>query len=283
MVGQQHRETPPTTRQLPGWQLGQPEAEAYEQHLVPVFMAQGAQFLIEIAGLGAGERVLDVATGTGIVARTAAPRVGTEGKVAALDLNEHMLAVAQREATGVQPGIEWRIGDAQHLPYPDAAFDVVFCQQGLQFFPNRGAALAEFHRVLAPEGRVALSLMRPLAHNPSYEILASVVERYLGPEAAGILRSPFAALGAGDLRALLTDAGFQNVTIIIGIGPARYAAVEEFVTQEMGSSPLARAFAALPDHTRTALLQDAHEGLRAHLDDQGIVFPTEVYLVSGRR
>ncbi|MGH9860318.1 MAG: methyltransferase domain-containing protein, partial [Candidatus Acidiferrales bacterium] len=109
--------------QLAQWQLEKRSAEAYEQNLVPLLFAPGAHFLVELAALEAGERVLDVACGTGIVARTAAVRVGAAGKVAGLDKNESMLEVARRTSQEISPAIEWRQGNADALPFAGAAFD----------------------------------------------------------------------------------------------------------------------------------------------------------------
>ena len=278
MATQQHTQAESRT-----WQLQGDSAEAYERHLVPQFMAQGAQILVSLAGLGEGDRVLDVATGTGIVARTAAPVVGATGSIDAVDLNTSMLAVARKQSAGLQPAITWRLGDAHDLPYRDATFDVVFCQQGLQFFRERDTALAEMYRVLVPGGRVAVSLMRSVEHNPSYRILADVVARYLDPEAGATLVSPFARISTAELRDLMTATGFREVQIIHGHAPARYESVEEFARLEASSSPLATSFGALPEHERETLLQDLRVALGDYVDDQGIVFPTAIYVATGKR
>src|ERR687897_863199 len=199
-------------RQWEGWQLEASSAEAYERYLVPLLFAPGAQYLIELAGLGTGERVLDV---------------------------------ARKVSSDVSPAIEWRKGDATDMPLPDRAFDVVFCQQALQFFPDRQAALGEMHRVLAPNGRLALSVLRSIEHNPGYRLLAEAFERHAGPDAGSMMRSPFRSLSAGELRDLITGAGFRDVRILLGIGPVRYPSAEEFVHQEAASSPLAGSILSL--------------------------------------
>ena len=265
------------------WQLREESAEAYERHLVPQFMAQGAQILVGLAGLDEGERVLDVATGTGIVARTAAPVVGSAGSVDAVDLNRSMLALARKLAAGLKPAIEWRLGSAQELPYQDATFDVVFCQQGLQFFPDRPGALAEMYRVLAPGGRIALSLMRSVEHNPSYSILADVISRYLGPEAGEVVTSPFAPVSTPELRNLLISAGFREVKIIHGHAPARYDSAEAFARLEASSSPLAAAFDALTAQDRDSMRRDLDNAMSEYVDDQGLVFPTAVHVALAQR
>jgi ubiquinone/menaquinone biosynthesis C-methylase UbiE len=266
-----------------GWQLEESSAEAYERYLVPLLFAPGAEYLIELAELGLGERVLDVACGTGIVARSAAQRVGSGGTVVGLDINEGMLEVARKVSSDARTAIEWQQGEATDLPLPDGAFDVVFCQQALQFFPDRLAALREMHRVLAPNGRLALSVLRSTEHNPGYRLLAEALERHVGPEAGSMMRSPFSSLSADELRELITGAGFGEVRILLGISPVRYPSAEKLLRWEGSSSPLAGPIRALSEDVREALIQDLGKSLRTYTDDDGIVFPAETYLAVAHR
>ena len=121
------------------WQLEGSAAELYERHLVPAISSLWAADLVERAAPQAGERVLDVACGTGIVARLAAERMGL-GHVVGLDLNAAMLAVARSLPYGPGPAIEWHEGSVLDMPFPDDLFDLCLCQLGLQFFPDRVAA-----------------------------------------------------------------------------------------------------------------------------------------------
>lgn len=268
---------------LEQWQLDGNSAEAYERYLVPLLFAPGAEALIDLAGLEPGERVLDVACGTGIVARCAAPHVGTDGRVVGLDVNEGMLEVARTVAADIQPAITWQHGDALNLPLSDATFDVAFCQQGLQFISDRGAALREMHRVLAPEGRLALSILRPIEHNSGWALLADVLEQHAGLEGGAMMRSPFAAFSMEDLRALITEAGFRDPTITIEIGPVRYPSAEEFLRREAASSPLAGPIGALDEKKRWAMVEDIEVALQPHMDDKGIIFPSATYLALAYR
>jgi len=157
-------------------------AELFERYRVPAIFGPWAADLVALAALQPGEWVLDVACGTGVVARLAAQRVGPTGTVVGLDLEPEMLAVAH--ALPPPPGapITWHEGDASAMPLADAAFDVVLCQQRVQFFPDRTAALHEMYRVLAPGGRLALSVWRALQHNPYSAAEAATVSRYVSPE-----------------------------------------------------------------------------------------------------
>ncbi len=135
-------------------------AENYERHFVPAIGAPLGADLVETAQIRAGERVLDVACGTGVIARLAAQRAGANGTVAGLDLNPGMLTVA-RSATPSGMTIEWHEGSAEEMPLPDSSFDVVLCQMGLQFVPDKSAALREMHRTLKPGGRLTLNVPGP--------------------------------------------------------------------------------------------------------------------------
>ena len=141
------------------WQVAGSAPEVYERELVPAVFGVWAPILVELAQPGPGERVVDVACGTGIVARIAATRVGPTGAVVGVDLNPGMLSVARSVvSTDSRSGgpLQWQEASADKLPFPDGSFDVVYCQLGLQFFADRAAALREMRRVLGPGGRLAL-------------------------------------------------------------------------------------------------------------------------------
>lgn len=274
---------PDQGHQSGGWQLEESGPEAYERYLVPELFAPWADQLVERSGLRPGDRVLDVGCGTGIVARRAAPQVGYDGDVVGLDLSEGMLEVAKSTSTEIRPPIEWRQGDATELPFDEEAFDVVFCQQVLQFIPDPGAALREMCRVLAPGGRLVMGVLRSLEVNRAYVVLADALEAHVGDEAAGIMRSPFSAWDASDLRTLIQEAGFQEVTITIDIRSLRYPSVDEFLRREAASSPLAGPFGSVSSSVRSALLSDLEGALKVHTDDHGVVFPIETYVAIARR
>lgn len=112
-------------------------AENYERHFVPAIGGPVADLTLEVASPHAGERFLDVACGTGVVARLAADAVGPSGAVTGLDLAADMIDVARRAPAPAEPRIEWHVGDAASLPFPDASYDAVVCQMGLMFMPTR--------------------------------------------------------------------------------------------------------------------------------------------------
>jgi ubiquinone/menaquinone biosynthesis C-methylase UbiE len=269
-------------RSSTGWQLDRRAPEAYERYLVPAVLETWVDPLLDRAGVSEGDRVLDLACGTGVVARRVAARVGDTGSVVGFDVNEGMLAVAEETAAGVQPAIEWRQGDATDLPFPDGSFDIVCCQQALQFFDDRPTALGEARRVLAPDGRLAASVWRPLEYQPGYVVLAEALERHVGEEAGGMMRSPFPAWDGEDLRTLARDAGFDEVTLTIEVDSGRYPSAEEFVRREAASSPLAEPIGAVGPRARDELIRDVASGIEAYTDDEGVVLPMETHVLVAR-
>jgi SAM-dependent methyltransferase len=265
---------------LAGWQLERASAEAYERYGVPAWSRALAQGLLRIAAPGPGERLLDVACGTGIVARLAAEAVGEAGSVCGVDLNEAMLAVARDAGWGVRPPIDWRQGDAAALPVDDESADVVTCQQALQFLPDREAALRELRRVLVPGGRVAVSVLRPIRHNPGWEALAVLLERHTGSSA---LRAPFPELDAAELRELATSAGFRRVRVQIVVATAHYPSPEHVIRWEAALAPPGGPQLDLAGETGTALVRDYARAIGAYVDDDGVRFPQETWVVTGRR
>jgi ubiquinone/menaquinone biosynthesis C-methylase UbiE len=190
-------------------------AEEYERVLVPGMFVPCTQLLLQRAAPGSAERVLDLACGTGIVARTVAARIGSGGSIVALDPMPGMLAVARSRPPADGAPIEWREGDAAALDFGDNTFDLVLCQQGLQFFPDRPKALAEARRVLKNGGRIALAVWRGREAQPLFDAMCEVELRHLAP--LGVTREEieaFLSLGdADEIRRLLADAGFSNIKI----------------------------------------------------------------------
>ncbi|HET8576256.1 MAG TPA: class I SAM-dependent methyltransferase, partial [Methylomirabilota bacterium] len=237
------------------WQVAGNAAEIYERALVPAVFSAWAPLVIELANPQPGARVVDVACGTGVVARLVARRVGPTGQVVGLDLNPGMLAVAASIVSN-EPAttgrIRWQEANATKMPLPDAAFDIVYCQLGLQFFPDRPAALREMFRVLAPGGRLGLMVWRGIEHSPGFAALAEALARHGSPEAAGIMRAPFGLADAEELRSLIAAAGFGDITIRPVPGTVRFPSVVRFVQDYVAGSPLAGHVAKLSDEARAA-------------------------------
>ena len=252
-------------------------AEMYEHYFVPAMFLPWATILLRHAALQSGERVLDVACGTGIVARQAAPLVGTDGQIVALDMNTAMLAVARALPVPSGATINWQEGNAMALPFPDGAFDVVLCQHGLQFVPNRAGAVREMRRVLAPGGRALVIVLQALARHPVFEALMESVARHLSLPVSAVM-TPFALCDADELRTLFTAAGFKKVDILAESTTVRFPEPERFVPLAVISSAAAvPAFAQLEAPARAALLEsvrgEIEPTIRRYCDADVVTFP----------
>lgn len=265
------------------WQLGGNAPEVYETQLVPAIFAPWASLLVVQAALRAGERVLDVACGTGVVTRLIAPQVGPTGHVVGLDLNQDMLAQARALSLPEGAAVEWREGDASALPFDVSTFDVVFCQLGFQYFPDRPQAAREMLRVLKPTGRLVALVWRALAHSPGFATLAAALERYVSPAAATVMRAPFVfGDSTDDLRGLLTQAGFRTVHVSADVRMVRFDSPAAFVRNQVAGSPLAIHVAAVDDSARAALISELTAVMQAYVNDDGLTFPIEGHIAVAR-
>jgi ubiquinone/menaquinone biosynthesis C-methylase UbiE len=265
------------------WQLAGTAPELYERYLVPAITAIWAADLTDRAAPRPGERVLDVACGTGVVARLAAERVGSTGRVVALDVNAAMLAVARSLPATAGASIAWHEGSVLALPFPDAAFDVVLCQLGLQFFPNRPTALREMRRVLAPAGRLALNVFGPIERNPATHALANALDRHVRPGASAAKRTEHALADSEEVRALVAGAGFRDVVTRTTTKMVRFPSPAEYVRIQLAATPLAGLIAeedaARRDALVGALVEDVGAALEPYLGHEGLTFPQEVHVV----
>jgi ubiquinone/menaquinone biosynthesis C-methylase UbiE len=263
-----------TTDASESFQIPIDVAESYEADFVPAFFAQWAPPLCAVAGLAAGHRVLDVACGTGIVARTAADMCGPEN-VIGVDLNDAMLTVARR----VRPDIEWRHGDVSALPFPDRSFDAVMCQMALMFFPDRALAMREMSRVT--RGSIAVLVPGNLDDQPAYGPLVDVIARHAGPEARSLVSSYFVCGDLDQLVALFEQAGLRDVTTRVEHGRARYPSVDAALATEVNSTPLGER---ITPEVYERILTGSRQVLAPFTSDDGrLDAPFESYIVAARR
>ncbi len=250
-------------------------AEFYESTFVPALFGTWARRLVDAADVKPGERVLDVACGTGVVARTVADRVGAAGSVVGVDLNATMLAVARR----IRPDLRWQTGDAGALPFGDGSFDVVLSQAALMFFGDRVAALREMGRVTGETGRVAVQVPGRLAASPGYLALAEVIARHAGPQARDLLGAYF-AVGEPDLLTRLFDAaGLRIDRFTSWLGATRLDSIDTFLAVEL--LPLA---GHVDEAVRDRIAEDCRPALAPFVDAAGAVAaPVEAQLIVASR
>ena len=203
-------------------------ARAYESLHVPALFGEWADPVLDAAGVGRGHRVLDVACGTGILARTARKRVG-DGEVSGVDPSPGMLAVAHE----LDPGTSWWLGRAEELPFPDDIFDAVVCQFGMMFFSDRVQAVQEMVRVLRPGGRLAVAVWDALDRSPAYSRAVALLDREAGPRAADALRAPFVLGDASGLARVFREAGVPEPRIETRTGTARFPGIRPMMEADL--------------------------------------------------
>ena len=255
-------------------------ATNYERFFVPAIGAPLATDLIGLVALRPAERVLDVACGTGVVARLASQQVGTNGKVAGLDVNPGMLAVA-RSATPPGMSIEWREASAEAMPFPDASFDVVLCQMGLQFMADKSAALGEMRRVLVPGGRLICNVPGPTPQ--LFTVLADALARHVGGEAAGFVNHVFSLHDTTEIQNMVRSAGFHDVSVQSDTKPLRLPAPEEFLWQYVHSTPLAGAVEQMDDESRSSLEHDVVVKWQGFVKDRALMLQVRIVVVTARK
>lgn len=258
------------------FQISADQAEIYESRFVPAIFAQWAPLLVDAAGAEPGLVLLDVACGTGILARTAADRVGPTGKVVGVDLSEGMLTVARR----LSPDLEWHHGDAEDLPFPDGAFDVVVCQSALMFFPDATQALREMGRVCKPHGTVGVQVYASPDAQPAYGPWLQMVARHAGPEAINLLSTYWVHGDLDVLRGRFHTAGLQVTDVQTVRGTARFASIEEMVRTEVEATPL---IDRIGDADYRRIVENSAELLGPFLTAEGAELPIDAHLVVARR
>ena len=262
------------------WQLEGDAAVLYERYPARYILGPWASGLVELAGVQAGERVLDLACGTGVVARVAAEQVGASGRVTGLDLNAGMIAVARSLPAPPGAKIEWIEASAQDTGLPDAGFDAVLCQQGLQFFPDRIAALREARRVLAPGGRLAMSVWRTTGVYNS--AVGKALARHIDEFAASGFCASRKVPADQELRDLAAGAGLRGAELHARKRTVRLPSVERFVLGHLAATPVAARLRALGDEARAALGRDVAQELAPYREGDEVAFPEEITVITAR-
>jgi SAM-dependent methyltransferase len=262
---------PPSPAEIEG-------ARAYEALFVPALFGEWAPRMADAARVGHGQRVLDVASGTGVLARELASRVGSAGNVTGIDAAPGMLAVARELA----PAVSFHHGMAESLPFADASFDAVLSQFGLMFFDDRVRALREMRRVAAPRANLAIAVWGSLERNPVYATIVALLEQTAGRAASDALRAPFALGEPETLAPLLTGSNMASARIATHRGTARFPSIRVMVEAEVrGWLPLCGI--VLDDDTIAAILGAAESALAPHRASDGrVVFDVAALLVTAQ-
>jgi len=252
-------------------------AETYEKFFVPALFEEWAERVADLAHIEEEQHVLDVACGTGVLARASARRVGPKGSVIGLDVNEGMLAVARRKA----PQFQWRHGRAESLPFDDNSFDAVVSQFGLMFFEDRSAAIHEMSRVLTPGGRLAVAVWDTLENTPGYAAMAALLERLFSPQIAEALHAPFSLGNKETLLSLFRDSQLKDVQITTINGTARFASISSWVFTDIKGWTLSNS---IDEVQYQHLLEEAERELQSYVSSDGKVqFRAPAHIVTASK
>ena len=263
------------------WQLSMKAAELYERYPARYILGPWAPLLVETARLTTGERVLDVACGTGVVARAAARQVGPSGRVVGIDLNPGMIAVARSlPAMNGDAPIEWLERSALDLGLESASFDVVLCQQGLQFFPDKAVALREMRRVLVHGGRLALSVWNNVGlYNTA---VSAALAQFVGSEVAARFNASRKAPAADELRRLIAEADFLDGKVSVSRINVHLPRIDKFVLDHLAATPVASAVTGADAEARKKIGASVMDQLQSYADGDGITYPEETYMLTAR-
>lgn len=265
---------PTTMADTDRYQLKDNAPQVYEQGVVPLMFRPLAELTFKSVSLDGSERVLDAACGTGIVTRVAMERFSNIRKMVGVDLNPGMLEVAGANTPKTNIPIEWQQGDICALPFPDGSFDVVLCQQSLQFIPDKAAALREMRRVLADNGKLVFTVW---IESPYHTALADALTRHVSAEAAKGCLSPYALHDARTVRKLVSDAGFRNIDmrlleVMIRVSPSSADSLFETIAARS-------SFAREISEVRATLYQEVSVALQAYRNGNDFVIPWKSHLV----
>ena len=255
-------------------------AENYERYFVPTIATAVASEVLDVADLRPGERVLDLACGTGIIARLAALQVGSAGAVVGVDVAPDMIHVARSIPPPPGAEVEWRHGNAEAIPVPDNAFDVVVCQLGLMFFDDKAAALSETCRVLAPDGRLVVATSGSI--QSPFEIMEEALARHITPDLAGFVRAVFSMDDPSELERLLREAGFGQVETRTPTTLLRLPSPADFLWQYINLTPMGAVVANASEEAHQALEKDVVARWQEFVDDGSTLFEQPLVIATGR-
>jgi len=210
-------------------------SENYEKFFIPVIGKPMAEDLVKKADLKSVEKVLDVACGTGIVARLVSEKIGYKGFIAGLDPNPGMLAVAR--SLRLDTPAEWYEANAENMPLADNTYNIIFCQMGLQFMEDKVIALRGMNRVLKNDGILYLNLPGPIAD--LYNLFAIAMKKHIGEKAEGFIRHVFSLYDKKEIEHLFKNAGFKDINITNNVKTLHLPDTADFMWQYIYSTPLA--------------------------------------------
>ena len=254
-------------------------ARGYESLFVPALFERWTKHVTDGADIPKGSQVLDVACGTGVLAREALSRTGPNGRVVGVDPAPGMIEAANE----IEPRIDWVLCGAEDLELGDEAFDCVISQFGMMFFQDRQKAANEMLRVLKPGGSLAIAVWNSVESNPAYGDIISVLQEQVGTAAADALRLPYSLGNSDEVTAVLDNSGFVGISVETKVEQAQFPSSRHMVEAELrGWLPLFDIF--LSDDEINDVLVESDETLSKYASESGeAIFPTCAHIFTARK
>ena len=262
------------------WHITLEAARLYERTVARHILGPWAPSLVDATRLAAGERVLDLACGTGVVTRIAAQRVAPQGRVTGVDLNAEMISVARSLPAPEGARVEWLEGSALAVPLPDAGVDVVLCQQGLQFFLDKALSFREMRRVLARGGRLALSVWSSTGVYNS--AVGRALIRFVDEDTASRFCASRNVPAKEELERLAVAAGFSEVNVRTSRMNVHLPRLDRFVLEHLAGTPVAASIAALDPESHKNIGASVMHELQRFNDGDGVTYPEEIHIMTAR-
>jgi ubiquinone/menaquinone biosynthesis C-methylase UbiE len=256
--------------------------ERYDEYLGPLFFEPYAVDLAARLRLDAGDALLELACGTGIVTRHLVAGLPRGASLTATDLNEAMLAIAQKKIDHTEP-VTWQAADACALPFGDDWFDAVVCQFGLMFFPDKPLALREAHRVLHPGGSLLFNVWDSFAENPLGRIAHDVIARFFTSDPPGFYNVPFGMSDVGAIETMLHDAGFAFVEAETKAVTARSVSAHHAATGLVTGTPVVHAIHDRATASPEAIIAAVSTALAAEGGEAPLALPMRAHIFTARR
>ncbi len=266
------------------WQLKGNSPKIYDQHIAPAVSAPWYPLLIKAGLPYMRDAIADIgcATGSFLLHLADHKKISNKVQLVGIELNPAMLAVAKEKFSTSKNSISWVETDAKSLPFPNAYFNLVYCQQSIQYFEDKIESLKEIHRVIDVGGALIATTWSNIENCIGYKCLSDAMSKIVGDGAKSNLYAPFSYPNPVIFKKLAENVGFKSVTVQIIDNFVRFPSIKEFVWRRIYGSPLIEN---LPqnniENVINEIVLELESSLKLYQGDQGLSFPVKAnYLIA---
>jgi ubiquinone/menaquinone biosynthesis C-methylase UbiE len=254
--------------------------ENYDRYLGPVLFEP---YAVDICDrISDAKNILEIACGTGRVTRHLLSKLSVDGKLVATDLNADMIAVAKTKINDDR--VEWKVANAQQLPFEDNSFDYIICQFGVMFFPDKASAMAEAYRVLQPGGKYIFNVWDALKHNPRSAIIKDIMEDVMGDDAPDFLKKgPYSYHDKEEITSLLKLTGFKKIKADVVCKTAYFEFSDDLVNGFVKGSPLSAYLAEQTDGLKENIISQLRKTVVNEFGEKNLESPMQAIVFEGSK